>query len=339
MISGQCKKHTPLISIIVPIYNAELTLERCIDSLLQQEFQDFEIILIDDGSTDNSSMICESYQKTDSRTQVLKQENSGVSAARNKGIERATGKYILFVDSDDSLEKDMLAMYVKILSENDPDAIVGALSIISNEGKFTKKPKNIGYFTSDIWNMICVDSEAFGWAGGKLFRTSIIKKNSLKFNSNMKSQEDLDFCISVYYNCNSFYLTDYDGYNYYYAESSREPAVCDYISNQLKLISLARVKTDLTTEAVMAVKSRILLLIYTYFYDAVECKNYENAVRQLNSVRGLREYLNDTKIKDEKTLIAKWYHSRNYRMIYYYYIIRNKIRDAFRFIFSRNKKG
>lgn len=326
------KNFFPLISIIVPVYNAELTLERCIDSLLQQEFQNFEIILINDGSTDNSGIICESYQNADNRICVLKQENSGVSVARNKGIEKAVGNYILFVDSDDSLEKDMLKTYAEILCDSNPDAIVGALTLVSDDRKVVRKPQNIGYFTSDIWNQICVDSEPFGWAGGKLFRTCIIKENSIKFDSNMKSQEDLSFCLSAYYNCKSFYLTDYAGYNYYYVESSREPAVWDYISNQLKLIHLANIRTDLTENAMMAVQSRVLLLLYTYLYNAVDSKKYKNAIEQLNGVQGLQEYLRKIKITNERTLIAKWYNEGKYRLIYYYYKVRNGIRDFFRLI-------
>lgn len=329
------KQKLPLISIIVPVYNSKLTIERCINSLLQQEFQNFEIILINDGSTDNSGIICEAYQKTDNRIHILEQENSGVSIARNKGIEKAVGKYILFLDSDDSLEKDMLSVYAQILSANSPDAIVGSLTIISYGKQIIKGPQNKGYFTSDIWDQICINSEPFGWAGGKLFRTSIIKENGIKFDSNMKSQEDLSFCLSAYYNCKSFYLTDYAGYNYYYAESSREPAMWDYIANQLKLIHLAKKSSNLTEEAAAAVQSRMLLLLYTYLYNAVDSQKYRNAIAQLNNVQGLKKYLKKVKIRDEKTLIAKWYNGGNYRLIYYYYKVRNTIRDLFRLIFSK----
>lgn len=329
------KQKLPLISIIVPVYNSKLTIERCINSLLQQEFQNFEIILINDGSTDNSGIICEAYQKTDNRIHILEQENSGVSIARNKGIEKAVGKYILFLDSDDSLEKDMLSVYAQILSANSPDAIVGSLTIISDGKQIIKGPQNKGYFTSDIWDQICINSEPFGWAGGKLFRTSIIKENGIKFDSNMKSQEDLSFCLSAYYNCKSFYLTDYAGYNYYYAESSREPAMWDYIANQLKLIHLAKKSSNLTEEAAAAVQSRMLLLLYTYLYNAVDSQKYRNAIAQLNNVQGLKKYLKKVKIRDEKTLIAKWYNGGNYRLIYYYYKVRNTIRDLFRLIFSK----
>lgn len=93
----------PIISVIVPVYNVEEYLSRCIDSILAQTFTDFELLLINDGSTDNSGRICDEYIKNDSRIKVFHTKNFGVSSARNKGIENAIGKYISFVDSDDEV--------------------------------------------------------------------------------------------------------------------------------------------------------------------------------------------------------------------------------------------
>ena len=96
------------VSIIVPVYNSEKYLRRCIDSILAQTFTNFECILIDDGSTDSSSVICDHYRQSDDRIVVIHQENSGVSATRNKGIEMAKGKYICIFDSDDYIQRNML---------------------------------------------------------------------------------------------------------------------------------------------------------------------------------------------------------------------------------------
>ncbi|EME8139564.1 glycosyltransferase, partial [Enterococcus faecium] len=95
------------ISIIVPIYNVEQYLRKCVDSILAQTFTDFEVILVDDGSPDNSGAICDEYAKLDSRVRVIHKENGGLSDARNAGIEIAKGKYLGFVDSDDFIDKDM----------------------------------------------------------------------------------------------------------------------------------------------------------------------------------------------------------------------------------------
>ena len=104
----------PLISIIVPIYNVEQYLKRCVDSLIQQSYKNIEIILINDGSPDNSLAICREYEKTDSRVKVRSQENHGLAYTRNVGINNATGEFVMFVDSDDYIHKDM----AKILLEN-----------------------------------------------------------------------------------------------------------------------------------------------------------------------------------------------------------------------------
>ena len=107
-----------IISIIVPVYNAEKYLSRCIDSILRQTFADFELILVNDGSSDKSKEICEKYLESDPRIKLINQENSGVSAARNTGLDNASGEYIGFVDSDDFIEKNMYEELYNILKKN-----------------------------------------------------------------------------------------------------------------------------------------------------------------------------------------------------------------------------
>lgn len=102
-----------LISVIVPVYNVEKVLKHCIDSILGQTYTDFELVLVDDGSPDNSGRICDEYAKKDNRIKVIHKENGGVSSARNTGIRSANGKYICFVDSDDFLEKDYLKHFAE----------------------------------------------------------------------------------------------------------------------------------------------------------------------------------------------------------------------------------
>ena len=97
----------PKLSIIVPVYNVDKYLERCIRSILNQTYENFEIILVNDGSTDNSGIICENYSKVDSRIRVIHKKNEGVSSARNIGVDNAKGKYIGFIDPDDYINKYM----------------------------------------------------------------------------------------------------------------------------------------------------------------------------------------------------------------------------------------
>ena len=119
-------KSVPCITIIVPVYNVEKYLRRCLDSIIGQTYQNLEILCIDDGSTDSSGEICKQYAAQDERIKVLRQENHGVSAARNKGLDAATGEYIAFVDSDDYIEADMIGrLYQALASAGAECAICG----------------------------------------------------------------------------------------------------------------------------------------------------------------------------------------------------------------------
>ena len=114
----------PLVSIIVPVYNAEQSLPRCLDSICAQTYQNLEIILVDDGSTDDSLTVCRQFAYRDDRIRVLSQTNSGVSAARNNAMETATGKYIQFVDSDDWIDENMTFLLVQRAEREQADFII-----------------------------------------------------------------------------------------------------------------------------------------------------------------------------------------------------------------------
>lgn len=143
----------PLISVIIPVYNVEKYLHRCLDSVIMQTYQNLEIICIDDGSMDCSGEICEQYACKDRRVKVFHQENQGVSAARNKGLDMASGEYIAFVDSDDYILKDMYAKMMHALLSNDVDVCVCQWQYEFSDGRQVVKKQNIdssiyGYKTS-----------------------------------------------------------------------------------------------------------------------------------------------------------------------------------------------
>ncbi len=125
-------EYQDVISIIVPIYNSAETLERCVDSILCQTYSNLEIILVDDGSTDNSIDICKRYKDNDDRIKVVNQVNSGVSAARNNGLSHATGKYIQFVDSDDKIAADMCEKLVRRQKDTDADVVLCGYVLLKN---------------------------------------------------------------------------------------------------------------------------------------------------------------------------------------------------------------
>lgn len=181
-----------LISVIIPIYNSEKTLKKCIDSVINQSLKKIEIILINDGSTDGSKRICEEYKKNNCKIKVIDKKNEGVSSARNLGIELANGKYIIFIDSDDYIDKNMLEDMYKSSDMGNLDLICNGYIVENEKGKVlqTNKVKNIisttnGYLIDDI---LLNTNLSYTW--GKLYKTDIIKNKCIKFDKNLKLGED-----------------------------------------------------------------------------------------------------------------------------------------------------
>ncbi len=128
-----------LISVIVPVYNVEKYLRRCIDSIINQTYKNLEIILVDDGSPDSSGAICDEYAKKDSRIKVIHKENSGLSGARNAGIDAATGEYISFIDSDDYVNKDFCMILYKNIKADNSDICICGFEHVTEPGSFIEK--------------------------------------------------------------------------------------------------------------------------------------------------------------------------------------------------------
>ncbi len=142
----------PKISIIVPVYKVEKYIHKCIDSILSQDFTDFEVILVDDGSPDNCGKICDEYASKDSRVKVIHKENGGLSSARNAGIDIATGDYIGFVDSDDYISADMYSkMYISAV-ENSADIV--ACNLVHEYERTEKKPNKLKVFSKEQNDLI-----------------------------------------------------------------------------------------------------------------------------------------------------------------------------------------
>lgn len=178
------------ISIIVPIYNAENYLDKCIESLLNQTKKEIEIILINDGSTDNSEKIIKRYK--DKRIKYFKNENQGIGKTRNFGIEKATGKYIMFVDSDDYIDKNMAKlMFDKALSNGLDMVVCDYYKVINNENIEEKLPSFKPTTLKNSPNLLC-DINLSPW--NKIYKTSLIKDNNIKFVENLK-YEDAPFVI------------------------------------------------------------------------------------------------------------------------------------------------
>ena len=199
-----------LISIIIPIYNTETFLRQCVDSVINQTYKNLEIILVDDGSTDNSGKICDEYALKDNRIKVIHKKNGGVSSARNAGLDIAKGDYIGFVDSDDFIEKDMYESLLNTIIRTKSQVVVcnwfkGVKNNwIQNKIFPTKEKLTVNEALENFyWCMFC-------W--NKLFDIKIIGK--IRFPVNCGYGEDISFCLDIYKLCENIICLDKCKYYY-----------------------------------------------------------------------------------------------------------------------------
>ena len=183
------KQSENLISIVVPIYNVEKYLKRCIDSLVNQTYENLEIILINDGSTDNSEEIIKSYN--DSRIKYFKNKNQGIGITRNFGIEKATGKYIMFIDSDDYIDTKMCDLMIKKAIKNQLDMVICNFYCETDDGK-QEKVEIEDFGITNLRNTPSLINQVNPSPWNKLYLTKLVKDNNIKFVEN-KKYEDAPF--------------------------------------------------------------------------------------------------------------------------------------------------
>lgn len=224
----------PLVSIIIPVYNAENMIKRCVDSVRYQTYTLLEIILVDDGSTDSSGIFCDQFAQNDDRITVIHKERGGVSSARNAGIQVAIGKYILFVDSDDYIRTDYIYRQVAKFEESNVDILICGYVRIKNNEKdirdlIEKKFESLedfsheflyyynGWFINAVWN--------------KMFRRELIQ---CYFDESISVGEDFLFNLGYLKNCKQILVCDITGYYYIVSQNLSLGKV--YEINRIELI-------------------------------------------------------------------------------------------------------
>lgn len=207
-----------LVSIIVPVYNAEEFLVDCIQSLLNQTYQNIEIILIDDGSTDQSKKICHTFSSQDKRVKVYSINNSGVSNARNFGIEHALGKYIMFCDSDDIYNLNFIQIMRDNLIKSNSELGICCYKRFRNRPNFENtKYSKINYEiinSNDYYNLILFNEKISGYIWNKIFVKDILIQNKIFFDSKIHEVEDLYFVIKYLKHVNRVTLINEELYYY-----------------------------------------------------------------------------------------------------------------------------
>lgn len=291
------------ISVIIPVYNVEAWLPRCIDSLLSQTYKDYELILVDDGSTDKSGIICDEYASAHHNISVLHKQNAGVSAARNSGIEKASGEYIAFVDSDDHVAGD----YLEKLMSYDSDLVICGLVGTDPEGK---RLYDVSFAAGQY---SCRGEIDYAYMYRKLmlyscyckrFKRSIVVDNSLRFPQELTWGEDGVFVCDYLAFVETVSISPYTGYYYVKYQSSgtlatklRSDIVDDIVCSRTYLFEKMKLISPTSYEAVRAACEEDILSNCAYFVErAITAK-----VGFGNRVCALKEFLKNDYVQKLKT--------------------------------------
>ena len=208
----------PTVSIIVPVYNAEKTIGRCVDSILGQQYTDFELLLVDDGSRDGSGAICDSYALADSRVQVIHKENTGVSDTRNIGISRARGVYLQFLDSDDWITPDATKLLVETARDHDCDLVISDFYRVVGERVSRKGDIDEDrVLTREEYAAHMMEQPAdfyYGVLWNKLYRRDIVESHRLRMDPELSWCEDFMFNLEYIRHAQRFYALQVPIYYY-----------------------------------------------------------------------------------------------------------------------------
>lgn len=293
-----------MISVIIPVYQREKLVGRVIESILHQTYEEFEIILVDDGSTDNTGKICEEYKKRDSRIAVIHQQNCGSLSARKNGIKIAKGDYICFVDSDDYLDYDFLEILYTASVKSDADITVSTHDLIYENGErdsvFYKEQDHIMSSENALLEML--KRKIFGWElVGKLYKRKIIDRYC--FKEGLSYAEDLVSNWEIFHLANKIMYIPYTGYHYYRHEDNITNNIqvrrMEYVK-AIKVLFDSRFDRNKSWEALLNVLEKMLFdtIIGWSILKAQPDETYFELVRLFNDVE------EEKKLNQYKTKIA-----------------------------------
>ncbi len=335
-----------LVSIIIPVYNVASYVERCVTSLLKQTYKNIEIILINDGSTDNSSEVCNNFIKTHNGKglHLIEQENSGVSSARNAGLNKANGEYVMFVDADDWVDETYVEKLYTAIKDNDADfAYCGFIEWHSEEKqiKFTKA--NALYSLIEYYKQFKMNRPQL-WCG--LYKKDIILTNKIMFDVLLRRMEDGCF-VAEYLSCCSKIVSISETLYYYFQRGGS--AINSY--RPQTLVGAERDMYILDKLYASFCNSTVDEKIYKEFFyrkwaefmmlEAISYTNSKHPIKfTKEKIKILKEVIVKTKIKEKLALIdctklsfkyklfVKWVKNENVRAILTYGKIYNKLRQV-----------
>lgn len=268
----------PFFSIIVPIYNVEKYLDECINSVLQQTFEDFELILVDDGSTDASSKICDFYSVKDMRVRVIHKLNGGSSSARNAGLRVSIGKYIMFLDSDDYWNDKTALARLLDLAKSEPDVIVFAATLLYPDGNTTKDSndyscvQSIEAYDVDGLKTLIKNQMIVGSACTKVIKRQFLLNRKLEFKEGIRC-EDIEWVLRL-----SAELPSYIFYNdhFYTYRQRRDGSISNSIGTK-HLKEYTQIVCDACNNSTWDKKVKEMLLGYIAYQYAILCAHTANS--------------------------------------------------------------
>ena len=282
------------ISIVIPVYNSEKYIARCLDSILCQTYKDFEVICVNDGSKDNSLDILNEYKKKDKRVVVISKDNEGIAKTRNLGIKKASGKYLMFIDNDDYIEKDYLERYIKEVENNDYDLVIGGFQRITEDKKILDKR----YVKDTKWGRFIVVAP---WA--KLYKRDFIVKNKIEF-LDYGIGEDIYFYIQVLDKASSIKSIDYVGYNWFF--NTKSVSNTDHVGINEKVDVLTLVE-KVKSLKIKNIDKNIIDYFYTrlIIYYLLFSGKHANKKRFIKEYKKLKDYLSKEVPNFKKLLGSK----------------------------------
>lgn len=211
-------KTKSLVSVIIPIYNVEKYLKKCVDSILSQTYSNLEVILVNDGSSDNSREICDTYAEQDNRIRAIHQKNCGVSSARNNGIKTAQGEYITFVDADDWLEPDAIKTMTNLMNQFKTDLVRTRCNIVMGDVKKIRKERiGTGLYEGESLKKLqyaAAKGDIYCYSWLLIVKTDLLKRHGIGFPVGIPMMEDTWFYHDILRAVDSAYISDNVTYNY-----------------------------------------------------------------------------------------------------------------------------
>lgn len=286
-----------MISIIMPVYNKYNYLMKSINTIINQTYKDFELIIVDDDSSDGSEKLCDEFAQKDQRIKVIHLKNSGVSNARNVGLDNAKGKYLQFIDSDDYVDEDMLEKLYGKATQYDVDIVISGITKVNHNYEVLNKtlPKLIGVKSkNEMLENFSAEQRStgiYGCVSNKFIKRDIVEKFKLRFDTKIKLAEDLDFYLKLYEHISSIYF--YDTSFYYYIQNAANSSTSeDFKHDYLTQINISLRQKDLLSKNNMLNENNLntINLVITnftlcYVYDKFTYP-YSEYKKRLNCIYG-----------------------------------------------------